>query len=160
MKEIKLTRSKVAIVDDEDFEYLNQFKWCAVVNGRTFYAIRKANHDGKWVTERMHRVLFDIPVGKEIDHIDHNGLNNQRSNLRLVTRQQNKFNASAWGKSKYLGVSIYHQQGRNYIAANIWLDGKKKFLGLFQTEEDAALAYNEAASKYQGEYANLNIVER
>ena len=94
MKEIVLTQGKVALVDDEDHEYLNQFKWCAANNGGTFYAIRKACYDGKWITERMHRVLFDIPPGKEIDHIDHNGLNNQRSNLRIVTRQQNKFNAS------------------------------------------------------------------
>lgn len=156
MREIKLTQGKVALVDDEDFEYLNQFRWCAAKNGKTFYAIRKANYNGKWITERMHRVLCDIPSGKEVDHIDHNGLNNQKDNLRVVTRQENKFNASAWGQSKYLGVSIYNENGRKYIAANIWRNGKKKFLGFFPTEEAAALAYNKAASEFQGEFANLN----
>lgn len=160
MKEIVLTQGKVAMVDDEDYEYLNQFKWCAANNGGTFYAIRKACYDGKWITERMHRVLFDIPPGKEIDHIDHNGLNNQRGNLRIVTRQQNKFNARAWGQSKYLGVSIYNDNGRKYIAANIWINGKKKYLGFFPTEEAAALAYNEAAIGFQGEYANLNKITK
>ena len=159
MKEIILSQGKVALVDDEDYGLLNQFKWCAIKQHRTFYAAKSVKRNGKWTSERMHRLFFDIPMGKEIDHIDHNGLNNQKSNLRLVTRQQNKQNASAWGSSKYLGVCVYKQEGCTYIAAHIQIDGKTKHLGLFKTEEDAALAYNRAAKEKYGEYANLNKIE-
>ena len=160
MREIKLSQGKVALVDDEDYDFLSHWKWYAAKQHRTFYAGRRIRRGDKWTSERMHRVLFDIPAGKEIDHIDHNGLNNQKSNLRLVTRQQNKQNASAWGSSKYLGVCVYKQEGCTYIAAHIQIDGKTKHLGLFKTEEDAALAYNRAAKEKYGEYANLNIIEK
>ena len=160
MKEIKLSQGKVALVDDDNYDYLMQWKWCAIKQHKTFYAARTIKKNGKWTTLRMHRILIDIPIGKEIDHIDHNGLNNQKSNLRAVTRQQNKLNASSWGSSKYLGVCVYKQEGCQYIVAHIQHDGRNEHLGLFPTEDEAALAYNNAAKKYHGEYANLNIIEK
>jgi hypothetical protein len=161
MKEIKLTQGKIALVDDEDYEYLNQWKWYAAKAPHTFYAARGVNRKGKWTSEKMHRVLFDIPAGKEIDHINHNGLDNRRSNLRIVTTQQNSLNVSAFGSSRYLGVCVYEKNGHRYIVAHIKHNGKNIHIGHFPTEEAAALAYNELAARYHGEYANLNkLTER
>ena len=159
MKEILLSQGKVALVDDEDFEYLSQWKWSAIKSRKTFYAIRTMKRDGKWVTVSMHRVILEPLSNMCIDHIDHNGLNNQRSNIRVATRRQNMVNRTAWGRSKYLGVCIYYHHSHKYITAHIRVGGLKKYLGTFLTEEDAALAYNEAAREHHGEYAKLNIVD-
>ena len=161
MKEIILTQGKVALVDDDDYEYLNQWKWQAVKAPHTFYAARGMKRNGRWSSEKMHRLMFDIPAGMEIDHINHNGLDNRRSNLRIVTKQQNSLNVRAFGSSKYLGVCVYEKNGHRYIVAHIKHNGKNIHIGHFPTEEAAALAYNELAAKYHGEYANLNkLTER
>lgn len=158
MKEIQLSQGKVALVDDEDYDWLNQFKWSAAKNAKTYYAIRIDFTSGKRKTMTMHRLILNPPDKMETDHIDGNGLNNMRSNLRLSTSQQNKFNRKPFGKSKYTGVAVWHRNGRRYIKASIYQDGRTISLGLFPTEEEAALAYNEAALKYRGEYARLNLI--
>jgi hypothetical protein len=110
--------------------------------------------NGKRKVSFMHREILNTPLNKQVDHIDHDGLNNQRDNIRICSVSQNHMNKKPIGVSKYLGVFY----DRKYIRAAIKYHGKYHYLGFFKTENDAALAYNEAAKKYHGEFANLNIL--
>lgn len=159
MKEIPLTKGKVAIVDDEDFEWLNQRNWHVqiTVNSNILYAT-----SDEWKPKKrkilMHRYILGLTDPKIlVDHKDHDGLNNQRHNLRPCTKQQNQKNMASHrdSSSKYVGVGF--RPGRGKFRARIW-DGKDICLGHFINEIDAAKAYNEAAIKIHGEFANLNIV--
>lgn len=165
MKEIKLTQGKVALVDDSDFEWLNQWKWYAHKHRYTFYARRSVIIDGKKITIRMHREILGI-TGTNVlgDHKDHNGLNNQRSNLRTATVSQNNRNVKSHENtsSKYLGVHFVRRvtKGKTYEywVARINNNRKRKTMGCFKTEDEAAVAYNKAAIEVHGEFANLNEV--
>jgi len=153
MKGIKLTQGQVALVDDLDYEYLNQWKWFADRNKNTFYVVRKDK--GKVIY--MHRHLMNPKNGMFVDHKNGNALDNQKHNLRTCTHQQNNCNKRSKynGTSKYLGVHKRGQPPTRFIA-QIQTNGKKKKLGLFKTELEAAIIYNIAARKYFGEYANPN----
>jgi len=95
MKEIQLTQNKVALVDDEDFEYLNQFKWCAAKLSGIFYAVRNAPRDGKRYMYFMHRVIMQTPDGMQTDHKSGETLDNRRCNLRVCSVMQNGHNSNA-----------------------------------------------------------------
>jgi len=161
MKEIKLSqRGKnkdkfVALVDDEDFEYLNQWNWCAAKNGNTYYVQRSIRTKDKIITVKMHRVIMNTPNGIKTDHRDRNGLHCERHNLRNCTNAQNGANRQSWGRSKYLGVT--YQNGK--IKAQIQTNGKTTHLGYYKTEELAAKAYDTKAQELFGEFANLNFKE-
>ena len=162
MKEIKLTQGKVALVDDSDYEFLNKFKWYSSKAGNTFYATRKSNRiKGKQYNISMHRVILGLKCSLMCDHIDHDGLNNQRNNIRIATSQQNNFNKTAHGKSKYLGVGFliirYKNKSYQYIESNITINKKRVRLGYFKTEKEAAQAYDASAKIHHGEFANLNF---
>lgn len=152
MKEIKLNKGFFAQVDDEDYEYLNQFRWYICSFRGKHYAIRHIQGSRPKMV-LMHREIMKALNGTEIDHKDRNSLNNQKCNLRFCTRSQNNMNKAARGKSQYLGVSYL----RKYIQAKIRINGKTTHLGYFKTEQLAAYAYDEAAKKYHGEFANLNF---
>jgi hypothetical protein len=157
MKEIKLTQGKVTLIDDEDYDYLSQWKWFAQKDGHTYYAKRNLRSKGVHTYPIMHRVIMNTPKGMEVDHIDHNGLNNQKSNLRNCTRSQNQMNVKPGGESKYLGV-YYDKKGKyKYIRAMIRINNKNIYLGVFSTEIEAARVYDAVAKKYKGEFANLNF---
>lgn len=145
MKEIKLTQGKVALVDDEDFEYLNQWKWFAHKEGRTYYAHREIHTEKcKRYILKMHHVITGIPPANLLcDHRDGNGLNNQRNNLRLVTKRQNAQNLQYSKSSQYPGVCKY----RNGWITRIRINGKRKYLGGFKTEIEAFNAYKNAVEK-------------
>jgi hypothetical protein len=157
MKEIKLsqfgkTRDKyVALVDDEDFEYLNQWKWHVILDDRNCYAARTKNKI------LLHRVIMKTPKGMEVDHIDHNGLNNQKYNLRNCTKRENVINSrKLHGKSKYIGVSPH----RKSFMARITTNGHLINIGSFDDEKNAAKAYDLKAKELFGEFANLNFPDR
>lgn len=156
MKEIKLTKGFSTKVDDDDYEYLNQWKWHALVHATNIYAARSVYTNKKNKMIYMHREIMHPTLQEEVDHIDHNCLNNQKSNLRNCTRQQNQRNKRARknSSSKYLGVCHKYIE---CIVAQIRANNKTIFLGYFNTEEDAARAYDKAAKEYHGEFANLNF---
>lgn len=142
MKEIPLTQGKVALVDDEDFERLSQWKWYARKDGSTLYAVRNAPGPERG-TILMHReVLGDVPGEMDIDHVDGDGLNNQKANLRIITHRQNCQNLHIQKSSKYPGV-CWHKRARKW-QAQVGIDGKIKYLGLYETENDAFEAYRMA----------------
>lgn len=151
MERIRLTQGKFALIDDEDLEKLVKIYWHCV-NG---YA--KGIVDGKAIP--MHRFLLNAPKDLQVDHIDGDKLNNQKSNLRLCTNQQNSWNREKGKRGKtssYKGVNKNKRSGK--WQARIQISGNKIELGQFLTGKEAALAYNEAAKKYHGEFARLNII--
>lgn len=159
MKLIQLTRGLYAQVDDEDFEWLNQWKWCAHKDRYTYYAVRGVGTNSKDGRILMHRLILGLTDNSIYgEHIDHNGLNNQRQNLRPATHSQNMSNKRSKNNatSKYLGVSWY--KSREKWLATIYKGKKKIFLGYFDCEIDAALAYNNAAKKVHGDFANINNI--
>lgn len=160
-KEIRLTQNKVAIVDDDDFELLNKWKWFASEGGNTAYAKRRMWFtDGRKRIIGMHRLLMGIHFGieKQIDHINGDGLDNRRCNLRIASKAENVRNKGKLrnNTSGYKGVA-WHDRAQKW-QAGIKKNNKRIYLGLFHSKRLAALAYNEAALKHHGKFARLNEV--
>ena len=156
MKRIKLTKNKIALVDDDDYSYLTTLgQWQFHTGGYAYIRIGPYK-DRKSVY--MHRVILKLQDRKiQVDHIDHNKLNNQKSNLRQVTNIQNQQNRNKTkGQSSYKGV--WFDRKSNKWIAQIKISNKRLTLGTFLNEKKAALAYNQAATKYFREYASLNKV--
>ena len=157
MKRIALTQGKFAIVDDEDYEWLNQREWCEVRDHRTFYAMRTDRTSGKKINIRMHRAIMEPLSMFEIDHINGNGLDNRKVNMRICTSLENHFNRRRRLDSKNKYKSIYWHKLKRKWQATISVNRKKHHLGYFEKEAEAAKAYDKAAREYFGEFANMNF---
>ncbi len=164
VKEIRLTQGQVAIVSDDWFEYLNQYKWFAhwTDASKTFYAWRNRHKsEGRPVTIiQMHRVILNAPKGVMVDHSDHNGLHNWIPNIRLAPHGGNRANSRLSKTRTSSGLKgVYWEPRRNLWIARIGINGKTKYLNGFENKMDASNAYNEAALLYFGEFAYLNPIK-
>lgn len=152
----------IALVDAEDYEMLSKVKWYFRKEG---YAVGNLPSPSKGVYPKvlMHRYILDAPKGTQVDHINGNKLDNRRENLRLANASTNKANDGmrSTNTSGYKGVVF--AKARKHLptpwAAQIKVNYKTIGLGYFATKEEAALAYNEAAVKYFGEFAKLNTLK-
>lgn len=160
-KKITIKEGLFAIVDEEDFEKLSKYKWTIARSGRNrkyLYARTCIFKNGKWKTCLMHRLITKAKKGMLVDHVDDNGLNNLKSNLRVCTFQQNvcrKRYFSPIKISKYRGV---HKRRNGKFFSSITKNYKSYFIGNFLNEIEAAMAYNKKAKELFGEYARLNNV--
>lgn len=153
---ITLTRNMVAVVDSADYPELAAFNWQAIFNKGKWYAARLQWENGKCKRPKMHQQIMGI----NSDHIDGDGLNNRRSNLRPATQQQNTRNRSksATNTSGFKGVCRTPQEGK--WRARIAVNCSTKFIGLFDSPEEAARAYDAAAIQLHGEFAKLNFPQK
>jgi hypothetical protein len=152
-KLIPLTQAKFAIVDAEDLPKLSRYNWCVVKTDNTCYAVRNRKRKQTF----MHRLITSAPPHLVVDHINHNGLDNRKDNLRLCTRAQNALNQRPrkGTSSKYKGV-YWHERDKRFYA-QISHKGKRFHLGSFKSETQAAKAYDKKAKELFGEFAHLNF---
>lgn len=154
MKLLSLTQGKVAIVDDEDFDFLNQWKW---YNANGYAARKKYERVGiglyAYKTLFLHSLL--CPSDGVTDHVNGNSLDNRKINLRACTQKQNVWNTpkKVTNTSGYKGVS-YHKPSGKWVA-QIYEVGRKRYLGIFKDIGEAKAAYDKAARRLHGEYARL-----
>lgn len=155
-KEIELTNGMKAIVDDEDYDYLLDYNWRCIKNGKTHYAIFGRRINGKYSNVWMHRMIMDAKDRKdEVNHINHNGLDNRRENLRITTHDKviAQSRVSNNKPTKHKGIS-YHKP-TNKWRARININGKTTYLGYYSNEIEAAQAYEKKATEIFGEYAHI-----
>lgn len=160
MKEIKLTQGMVAFVDDADYEYLNQWKWYTRKTANTSYAQRGKRTRGKLVTINMHRLILGLTDPNELcDHIDGNGLNNRRSNIRKCTVSQNAMNRRVQKNNK-LGINgvrfdpVYKKYGARITTCN-----NVVHIGFFDTSNEVKEARIIAEKRYHKEFARDTTIK-
>ena len=159
-RRIALTRGKYAIVDPEDYEELAKYRWHAVKSRNTFYAVRCSRQDKNGARNhyQMHREIMKIEGNKVCDHINGNGLNNRKANLRPATRAQNGWNqgkSKVKSRSRYKGLAWDSKDKRREVRISV--NGRRIYIGRFEDQMEAARTYDRAANKYHGRFANVNF---
>ena len=159
MKEISVGKGMVALVDDEDFERINNHKWHAQRDRNTYYAVRVIRINGRRRPIKMHKEVLGIALGSgpKVDHRNRNGLDNQKANLRAATSSENGSNSkrSLRNTSGFRGV-CWNKRSKKWQAA-IRVNKSDIYIGVFSRKEAAAKAYDEFARRYHGEFATTNF---
>lgn len=162
-REIPLTQGKVAIVDAEDYERVSAFRWHATRSStrNAWYASRNTQVNHKNTKLRMHRFIMEAPDAMDVDHRDGDGLNNQRSNLRIATQSQNHANQETRpGRNKTGFKGVRHRAGTRHslrFEAVVFKDGRGVYAGVYATAIEAARAYDAKATELHGEFARPNF---
>lgn len=149
---------KQILVDDEDYDDLIQYNWSITKSKHTFYACRQLKKGEVYSTISMHRHILRLTDAEIFgEHADHNGLNNQRSNLRRATVSQNNRNRKSNKSSTSIYVGVSYESARKKWRSSINLNGKEYFLGRFDTAEEAAAVRDAKATELFSDFANLNF---
>lgn len=162
-RHIPLTRGKWALVDAEDYERVSAFNWQLAIRHGRCYATRGLKVNGKWTSQYMHRLILGITQPSiQVDHLNHDGLDNRKQNLRACTNQENQTNSRkrrphGRASSQFKGVCWDKTLGK--WKAEIKRDYKHRHIGYFLDEKEAARAYDAAAKQYHGTFAYLNFPE-
>lgn len=163
MKQIDISTPKhpntFAIVDNEDFDYLNQWKWYSIPKNNSLYVVRGSGPAKKRIRIYMHREILGFPDKLFVDHLNHNPLDNRRCNLRVCTNSQNMANQkirSGNKTSKYKGV-CWDKTLKKWKASPGY-QGEQKTIGFYKTESEAGIAYNNFMKEKFGEFACLNNI--
>jgi hypothetical protein len=156
-KLIPLTQGLFTTVDEADYPYLSQFKWHADKRNKTFYARGYVGEKGKKAKRYMHRVITNASEEMEVDHEDHDGLNNRRYNIRVCTHHQNQMGQDSvrGTSSQFKGVTWQKKKGK--WRTQIMYEKKLINLGYFLDEIEAAKAYDKKAKELFGEFAKFNF---
>jgi hypothetical protein len=156
---IPLTQGKFATIDAEDAERVLAHKWHAARRGSKWYALSNAPRKGggKPAMLLMHRLILNTPRGLCTDHIDGNGLNNRRANLRVATHWQNQANSGMQPNNTSGFIGVVWDGRRKKWFAQIRAGNRKRWLGYFECAEDAARARDEAARQLHGSFVVTNF---
>jgi hypothetical protein len=146
MKKIKLTKNKYALVDNDDFDWINKLKWIAEKIGNNWYASRSGQNGNKKMI-RMHRLIMNFPK-QLIDHIDGNGLNNQRKNLRLANKSINAINSKIRNTNKSGYKGIFWNKKSKLWQVSITKNYKKINLGTYKNKKEAIIIRKLGEKKY------------
>ncbi|MCK9521084.1 MAG: AP2 domain-containing protein [Dehalococcoidia bacterium] len=162
VKRISLTRGLSVIIDSEDFDELSKYKWYACKKRNLFYAYRDKMINKQKIHIPMHRQIMQLHSGDKAicDHINRNTLDNRKANLRIVTHSLNQYNCVMIRKNNttgYRGITFHRKLGK--WIAQIRVNNKHIYIGVFTSKEEAAKAYDKEAIKYYGKNAMLNFGE-
>jgi len=160
-RRLRMSQPRYAKVDSDDYYRLRKYEWFAQGGAPNYYAVREVgtSKEKRRTVIYLHKEIIDVPDGMLIDHINHDGMDNRKANLRQATYWQNMYNrrkCSVAKSSKYKGV-CWKKQTRKWVA-RITFEKKQIHLGYFKNEIDAAKAYDAAAKKYHKEFACLNFL--
>lgn len=160
-REITTNQGHVFIVDDSDYEELSKFRWTSLKASRKDFFYANAYKDRK--TQSMHRIIMNAPKGLEVDHMDGNTQNNQRSNLRICTHTENQRNSKKRINSASIYKGLYkiswkRKSGEVMVRWQVRMS-KFNYAKTFVDELEAAKHYNEKAKEFHGEFARLNDLE-
>jgi len=162
VKIISLSKGKQAIVDDEDFEELNKYKWYVLKDTKNgvLYVVRRIRVNKKNKLIWMHREILKTPSGKMTDHINHNGLDNRKNNLRICNNSQNQRNRGICKKNKSGFIGVHWRKKAKKWCAQITKDKKVIYLGLFTDKIDAAKTFDKKSLELNHDFATLNFITK